>query len=111
MRGQAAVEFALILPILLFMILGCVELALVIIEKADLDRRTATIAQWSADRPGQDWHAVANQIGLGPCDVTVDETHPGLVTAGATCWHQPIATRGLFDGIAISSTETAAVTP
>jgi hypothetical protein len=107
--GQALVEFALIAPVALFIVLGAVEAGMLVIAKADQDRATAVVASWAAQRPGDEsWHAVAAHE-LPGCDVTVDDSRPGLLVADATCTYQPVATRGLWDGLPISSEESAVV--
>jgi hypothetical protein len=107
-RGQALVEFALILPVMMLIILGAIEAGFLVNQKGSQDRATAVVADWAADHPGDEsWHAVAADQ-LPGCDVTVDEIgRPGIVTAAATCQYQPVATHGLWDGLPISSSESA----
>lgn len=110
--GQAIVETALVLPLLLFIALGFTEAGILVATKADQDRSTAVVATWAADHPGADWQAVADQE-LPGCDVDVATSAdpPDLVTAAATCEYLPRVTRGLWDGLPISSEETAASEP
>ena len=108
-RGQALVEFALAVPVVLFLILGGIEAGLLIIDKAQQDRSTGVVADYAAHHPGDaSWHAVANQQ-LPGCAVTLDDTgKPGIVTVGSVCEYHPVATRGLWDGLNVSSEESAA---
>jgi hypothetical protein len=110
--GQALAETALILPVLLFAGLGFVEAGFLLGAKAAQDRATATVAAWAAGHPGEPWAAVA-AAELPGCDVTVAVATdpPDLVTASATCTYRPVVTRGLWDGLPISSTEAAAAWP
>jgi Flp pilus assembly protein TadG len=107
-RGQAIVEMALILPLLLLLTLGGLEVGRLEMSQGQQDRATALVAQWAAQRPGEDWHALASHS-LQDCVVTVDTTDPtGLITATSHCIYHAIATPGgPLDGITITSTEQA----
>jgi hypothetical protein len=111
-RGQAIVELALILPLLLLLTLGGLEVGRLELSKGEQDRSTALVAQWAAQRPGEDWHALAYHT-LRDCDVSVDATDPqGLITATSRCIYHAIATPGgPLDGITITSTEQALGSP
>ena len=87
-----------------------VELA----EKADQDRRTAVVASWAAihpaDVPGPLYAAVVDAQRLASCVVDcAPDAALGLVTVAATCQYHPVATRGLWDGLPIASTASAAL--
>lgn len=99
--GQVIVELALALPLILFVILGGIEAGFLLIAKADLDRTTATIAEWSARHPGESWHAIAVQE-LPDCDVSVEDTPHDLVEATARCHYSPRVLR-VFDGLPMSA--------
>jgi len=105
-KAQALVEFALILPILLFTILGGVEVGYLLITKAHQDRATAVVADWAASHPNSSWNAVANRE-LPGCDVEVTSIVPDLVQATSRCPYQPKTGLPMFDQIPISSRETA----
>ncbi len=107
-QGQALVEFALILPILLFIILGSIEAGFLIIEKARQDRETSVVAEWAAGHDNDSWRAVANK-GLPGCDVEVTSPLPDLVQATSRCQYRPKVLVGfpIFDGLPISSREAA----
>lgn len=108
-RGQALVETALVLPVLLFTCLGFIEAGLLVAQDAAQARATATVAAWAAEHPGDaGWQDVAGRQ-LGGCQVTLDASEPGLVTVSATCHYDPRITHGLWDGLPISTSETAAV--
>lgn len=109
--GQALVEFALIAPVALFTALGFLEAGFLVGAKAEQDRATAVVARWAAEHPGADWRPVA-AAELAGCAVSVA---PGeardLVVASSTCRYQPRVTRGLWEGLPISSAEAAAAAP
>jgi hypothetical protein len=111
-HGQALAETALVLPVLLFVCLGFVEAGFLLATKAAQDRATSTVAAWAAGHPGEPWAAVA-AVELPGCDVTVAVATdpPDLVTASATCTYRPVVTRGLWDGLPISSSEAAVAWP
>jgi hypothetical protein len=107
--GQAIVEFALVFPIMCFAALGFVEAGFLIVEKAQQDRSTAVVAEWAAENPGNEgWNAVANTE-LPGCAVTVTTTPKDIVIAAATCQYEPKVTVGLWPGLVIGSTESAAI--
>lgn len=108
--GQALVEMALVLPLILLIFLGALDGGRLLIQKADQDRRTATIATWAASRPGDEsWHAIAESE-LHGCTVTLDDTgRPGIVHVGAVCTFEPIGLHGVWDGLLISSEASAVV--
>ena len=104
--GQTLVEFALVLPLLLFMILGTVEAGFLLIDKARQDRSTAVVAAWAANHPNSSWNAVASKE-LPGCDVEVSQPLPDLVEATSRCLYQPKTGLPLFDQIPVASRETA----
>ena len=104
-NGQALVEFALILPILMFTILGATEVGFLLVTKAHQDRETAVVADWAANHPGESWNSIATKL-LPGCTVTVEEDR-GLVEAGSRCQYSPKVMPGLFPNLPISSHETA----
>ena len=108
--GQAIVEFALIAPIMILVLLGAAEMGMLYAARAAQDRATGVVADWAADRPGEDWHPAADRE-LPGCavDVTTDEL--GIVHAGSTCTYGPKITSNLWDGLPISSEASAAIAP
>lgn len=113
-RGQALVELALAFPIVMFILLGGIDGARLLITKADQDHRTIVVAEWAAAHPGDSsWNSIAAHE-LPGCTVTLDDTgRPGIVTAGSTCTFDALASHGLglFDNIPISSEADAAIGP
>lgn len=108
-RGQALVEFVVILPLVLFIILGATEVGFLLIAKAHQDRATAVVAEWAAEHPSDSWNAVANKE-LPGCDVEVSSPLPELVQATSQCRYQPKVGLPMFDQLLISSRETAVST-
>lgn len=111
--GQALVEFALMLPLVLWIGLAFIEAGLLVAEKADQDRRLAFVADWAAANPDQDWRPLADDR-LPGCAVELAD-HPDdaadVLTLAATCQYAPIATAGLWAGLPISSEASAVVAP
>jgi hypothetical protein len=109
--GQALVEFALIAPVMILVLLGAAEMGMLYAARAAQDRSTAVVADWAADRPGEDWRLAADRE-LPGCDVhvTIDDGL-GILTATATCTYHPRITSNLWDGLPISSEASAAISP
>ncbi|MBA3583026.1 MAG: pilus assembly protein [Gemmatimonadetes bacterium] len=109
--GQALVEFALLAPVLLFTILGGIEVAFLLTDRDAQARDTGVVADYAAANPDDaSWHALA-ALRLPGCAVEVDRNPPGppgYVVASATCQYQPVATHGLWDGLPISTEAAAA---
>ena len=105
-KGQAIVEFALVFPILLFVILGGVEAGFLLITKADQDRATQVIADWAALHPGESWNSVANHE-LPDCTVTVSSPFRDVLEAASQCPYHSKILVGLYN-IQINSHQTTA---
>lgn len=105
--GQAVVELALAMPIILFIALGFAELGFLIATKAHQDRSTYAVAGWASQHPGDSWESIASKE-LPGCDVEVDRSDRDLTRAIATCAYTPRVFPGLFDGLPITSEEVAA---
>ena len=58
-RGQTLVEFALVLPILMFMMLGFAELAFLFASRVGFQNSADVMVQWVAEEmashPGDSW--------------------------------------------------------
>ena len=106
--GQALVEFALILPLLLFILLGAMEAGFLLIAKAHQDRATSVVAEWVAAHPGDSWNSISNRE-LPGCSVVVTAPSRDLVEASSRCQYSAKVLVGfpIFSGIPISSQETA----
>jgi hypothetical protein len=110
-RGQALVEMALVLPLLLFLFLGAVEAAFLLTAKAYQDRATSVVAVWAAEHPrDSSWNSIAVRE-LPGCTVTVTTPRPDLIEATAICLYHPVATHGLWNGLPMTSRESANVSP
>lgn len=103
-RGQALVEFALVLPVLMFLLLAFGEVAFLVAAQHGWQREADALADWSASHPDEPWPSGL----LAGCDdvwVTTGE----LVTVDATCDY---STRlGLLRGIPVSVEAVAAPVP
>lgn len=106
--GQLIAELALSLAVILFIILGSVEVGFLIVEKLHQDRATAVVADYAAGHP-DDWHDVAERE-LAGCDVSLSSPLPDVVEVSARCRHRTTAFP-IFDGLPISSRESAVVRP
>ena len=66
MRGQALVEFALVMPILMFMLLGFGEAAILFAQRWGYQNGVDVMAQWAAvdmsASPGESWKSGFNRI-------------------------------------------------
>jgi hypothetical protein len=115
--GQSLVEFALVMPILLFTLLGMAEAAFLFATRHDQQTSVDVLADVAAERiptDGPDWRArweplVAGERERTGCsDASVDVTFPdGSTDAGDrvlvrwACAYEPIVTNGLWPGLVI----------
>ncbi len=107
-RSQALVEFALILPILLFTLLGSIEVGFLLITKAHQDRATYLVAQWAAAHDNDSWRAVANRE-LPGCTVEISSPMPDLTQATSRCLYHPKVLVGfpIFVDLPMNGRETS----
>jgi hypothetical protein len=108
-RGQALIELALALPLILLIVLGTVEISFALIAVAKQDRATSTLAQYAALHDDDSWHAVAERE-LRGCDVMISQVLPDLVKVEVSCPYQPKVFPG-WTGLRISSSEIAPRVP
>ncbi len=113
-NGQALVELAVALPVLMLVALGFLEAGRLMVTKAAQDRDTATVAAWVAVHPSEAPGPVVGRLdSLRGCDLEVSlDDDLGIVTATASCRYEPLVTKGLrvFDNTVITSTEVFALT-
>lgn len=85
-RGQALVEFALLAPVLMLILLGILGGGLYFLSAVQQASAAATVAGWSAANPSADpatFDAFASSV--GPCPGAVATFAPGVVTVTLTC--------------------------
>jgi hypothetical protein len=114
--GQSLVEFALVLPILLFTLLGMAEAAFLFATRHDQQTSADVLADVAAERiatDGPGWRTrweplVSAERERTGCDALVEVTFPDTThTAGDRvrvtweCEYQPIVTNGLWPGLVI----------
>jgi uncharacterized membrane protein len=98
-RGQALVETAISLPILLGLFLGGVETAFLMTEKWSVEQRAAVLAAWVAAHPGEDPATAAAVLAPG-CSVAIEPVDPDLVRASIECRYRSRIVP-IFEGVAI----------
>ena len=90
-RGQATVEFAVVIPLVMMLTFGVIEVALVVRDQTAIElaaREGARAASVAADPVGAGARAARAATGLAPLDVdTVVDTH--TVTVAVTYRHRP----------------------
>ena len=126
MRGQSLVEFALVLPLLMLLLLGFGEAAFLAATQHGFQNGVDALAGWAAyrmaDAPGESWQAgwgavvdqESDRTGCADRSPTVtfpDGTHgPGdRVLVRWSCHYQPRLTR-IWDGLAVR-VESEAIVP
>lgn len=124
-RGQSLVEFALVLPLLLFLFLGFAEAAFLVATRHAQQTGADVLAAAAAERiasEGATWQTgwqplvaeEADRAGCAAATVGVefpDETSgPGdRVVLTWSCPYEPVATRGLWPGLVIRLSSAAVI--
>ncbi|WP_081788306.1 TadE/TadG family type IV pilus assembly protein [Candidatus Blastococcus massiliensis] len=119
-RGAAAVEFALIAPVLLLLLLGIVEFSKAFHDQASLSAAAREGARSMAlgDTPAQARDAVraaANGLTLGDSQISVSPASCAAVAPGSrttvtvTVRHRKTFVAGLFGGAGVELTGKAAM--
>ena len=108
-KGQALVEVALMLPVIMFTALGFLEAGFLLGTQFTQEQATTVVATYAAAHHDSSWHAVADQIGLTDCTVAVTDEPHELVKASTTCSYKPHVTSGLWDGLPITTEAYAAL--
>ncbi len=109
-HGQGLVEFALVLPLIMFMMLGAAEMGMLYAAFADQDRRTATMAEWSAEHPDSteaEWSDLV--VSIGPCGSAERSVDGDIVTVQMTCTYNPRITGNVWSGLPVSTEAVAAI--
>lgn len=125
-RGQALVEFALVLPILIFMLLGFAEVAFLVATQHGYQRGADVLADVAVERmrtmPGESWQAgweqLVNEEGVraGCSNPNVEVSFPDMthqagdrVVVTWSCAYEPVVTQGLWPGLIVSATSAAVI--
>lgn len=117
-RGQALVEFALVLPVMLVLLLATTEAGLLVLRVQGAQQAAVVLADWEALHVGTAGYPdiEAQELGRATCDGTTAITWPdGTQTPGSrvvvsvSCAYHPIATL-VWDGMPYSAS-AAAVLP
>ena len=113
--GQSLVEFALVLPLLMFILLGFAELSFAVANRAAYQNGVDVLAQWAAsemaESPGESWKAhwnavvndEAGRVGCtdpNPPEVSFPDgshVHGDRVLVRWDCPYRPTLTADLFD--------------
>lgn len=124
--GQALVEFALVLPFLMFLLLGFGEVAFLVATQQSYQNGVDVLAQWAAsemsEKPGESWRAGWNAVvkeesdrtgcgDLAPVVIFPDINHSwgDRVLVQWDCQYTPKITSG-WGGLRVS-VESEAVVP
>lgn len=125
-RGQALVEFALVVPIILFTFLGMAEVGFLFADQHGWQRGADVLADAAAIRvatePGDSWRAGWQALadderaraGCNPPDVSFPDggQDPGQrVQVSWTCDYRPRITAGLWPGLRATIRSTAVIPP
>jgi Flp pilus assembly protein TadG len=117
-RGAAAVEFALVAPLLVFLLLGVVELSKVMLVQSSLSAaaregaRAVTLGGAPGAAPAVVQHA-ATSVALGTSQITVQGSCPAGTTSTSTVtvtvrYSQPVL-YGVLGGAGVDLTGKAAM--
>lgn len=125
-RGQSIVEFALVLPLLIFLLLGFGEAAFLVATREGYQNGVKVLAEWAAsemyEQPGESWQSgwgrVVNdeqgRTGCGgvPTVSFPDGGHdPGdRVRVRWSCTYHPRITSNIWQGLPVT-VESEAVVP
>lgn len=112
-EGASALEFALVLPLLLLLVFGTIQFGLIFNQWQQLEHATREGARWASLRNGaadvrSTVIAAAPTLGLTPADITISRdpvtaVHGTPITVSAQV-RVPVFTPGLFPGLGTSVT-------
>jgi Flp pilus assembly protein TadG len=115
MRGQSLVEFALVLPIMLFLFLGFGEAAFLYSRIHAAQTAADTLADVAVQSPGESWNSIVqDELDRAECTdgiVAVEALTAGRTLVKLTCVYVPIVTNGLWPGLHYSVQGEAVIGP
>ncbi len=105
--GVAAVEFALILPVLLVLVFGIINYGILLYDQAVITNAAREGARWGAINTSAAISCSGTAAGTGnPCQIANNYTHANLITFGSSANSSASATGAGTSGTTVTVTVT-----